>query len=753
MPPRAAIVLFAGACCAVAQPPAHQHTAEPAVPLQPLAQQVRRLEDAMNYLGQPFPAADHTAINAAIANADAGTAVAELEKILDRYVLAIVDINAESRVKVEPGQAKPELVEGGTRLFLVKAINQANVTAPLRVASPNSGNVYIQSTGDPEPKLELTPQNAADRWAEISIYDKPPMDRRLSGLALDYRILQIYSRDSGQRSAQISFNVGQGSQDIGFRNDILVLFNALPAHVVKLRVRDEKGLPAMASFVIRDRLNRLYPNPAKRLAPDFFFQPQIYRADGESISLPAGYYNITYTGGPEYLAHTKEFAVDDKGPEELSFQLERWIDPARYGWYSGDHHVHAAGCSHYQNPTEGVLPRDMIRQISGERLNIGSVLTWGPDYYYQKQFFSGHDDPLSKPDELMHYDLEVSGFPSSHAGHIVLLGLRAQDYPGATRISEWPTWDLPIFRWAKSQGAVVGFAHSGWGLEVRSDDLPNYEMPGFDGIGANEYIVDVTEPGLVDFISSVDTPYVWELSIWYHTLNVGFRTRIAGETDFPCIYDQRVGIGRTYTKLENLSYSNWLQALKAGRSYVSDGKSHLMDFQVNGTLVGTGASEVRLGAPASVHAQVKVAAYLGPLPDQSIRAKRYDEKPYWDVERARIGDTREVPVELVVNGQAVARKNVPADGQVRDVAFDVAIEKSSWVAVRILPSAHTNPIFVLVGGKPVRASRPSAEWCLAAVSQCWTQKAPRISVAELGAARQAYDRAREVYRRLLNETE
>ena len=220
---------------------------------------------------------------------------------------------------------------------------------------------------------------------------------------------------------------------------------------------------------------------------------------------------------------------------------------------------------------------------------------------------------------------------------------------------------------------MVGFAHSGWGLEVMSNDLPNYEMPGFDGIGANEYIVDVTEPDLVDFISSVDTPYVWELSIWYHTLNVGFRTRIAGETDFPCIYDQRVGIGRTYTKLDSLSYANWLQALKAGRSYVSDGKSHLMDFQVNGTQVGTGASEVRLDAPRDVvHAQVRVAAYLDPLPDASIRGKRYDEKPYWDVERARIGDTREVPVELVVNGEAAARKNVLADGQVHDVAFDVA---------------------------------------------------------------------------------
>jgi len=724
-----------------------------AVPLQPLAQQVRRLEDAMSYLGQPFPAADQQTINAAIGEPDEAAAVAAIEKILDKYALAIVDINAESRVKVDPGPAKPELVEGGTRIFLVKVINRANVTAALRVESPNSGNVYIQSTGNPAPKMELTRQGAAERWADISIFDKPPMARRLSGLELDYRILEIYSRDRGERSAQISFNVGQGSQDIGFRNDILVLFHALPARTIALHIRDEKGRPAMASLVIRDRLNRLYPNPAKRLAPDFFFQPQIYRADGESISLPPGYYTITYSGGPEYLVHTKELPVDTNGPAEISLQLERWINPADYGWYSGDHHVHAAGCSHYQNPTEGVLPQDMIRQISGENLNVGAVLTWGPDYYYQKQFFSGHDDPLSKAGELMHYDLEVSGFPSSHAGHIVLLGLKQQDYPGTKRIEDWPTWDLPIFRWAKSQGAVVGFAHSGWGLEVAGDELPTSQMPGFDGIGANEYIVDVTQPGLVDFISAVDTPYVWELSIWYHTLNVGFRTRIAGETDFPCIYDQRVGIGRTYTKLDSLSYSNWMAALKAGRSYVSDGKSHLMDFTVDGTLVGTGESEVRLNAPGKVHAQVKVAAYLDPLPDASIRGRRYDEKPYWDVERARIGDTREVPVELVVNGRAVARKNVLADGQVRDVTFDAPIERSSWVAVRILPSSHSNPIFVLVGGKPVRASRSSAEWCLAAVNQCWTQKAPRISVAELGAARQAYDHARETYRKLIAESQ
>jgi hypothetical protein len=63
-------------------------------------------------------------------------------------------------------------------------------------------------------------------------------------------------------------------------------------------------------------------------------------------------------------------------------------------------------------------------------------------------------------------------------------------------------------------------------------------MPKFDGIGANEYVVDVTHDA-VDFISAVDTPSVWELNIWYHQLNAGFRNRHSGETDFTCIYDKR----------------------------------------------------------------------------------------------------------------------------------------------------------------------------------------------------------------------
>jgi len=278
-------------------------------------------------------------------------------------------------------------------------------------------------------------------------------------------------------------------------------------------------------------------------------------------------------------------------------------------------------------------------------------------------------------------------------------------------------------------------------------------VPGFDGIGANEYVVDVTHPESVDFISAVDPPHVWELNIWYHTLNVGFRTRISGETDFPCIYDDRIGLGRSYTKLPGgLSYSAWLDALRDGRSYVSDGRSHLIDFTVNGQDVGTNGSEVRLPAAGTVKVAVQVAALLDPAPNEKVRSSAYDQQPYWDLDRARIGTTREVPVELIVNGKPAARQTVVADGQIHPMQFEVPVPKSSWLAVRILPSSHTNPVFVTVGGKPIRASRASARWCLAAVDQCWTQKRGQIRESEREEARQAYEHARGVYRRLVAES-
>ena len=191
-------------------------------------------------------------------------------------------------------------------------------------------------------------------------------------------------------------------------------------------------------------------------------------------------------------------------------------------------------------------------------------------------------------------------------------------------------------------------------------------------------------------------------------------------------------VTKTYEDLHDgkLDFDEWCEGIRRGRNYVSDGRSHLLEFKVNSAALGENGSELRLEAPGTVRVTARAAALLDSTPDTAMKKRPYDQKPYWHIERARIGETGEVPVEVLVNGLPVARKHLAGDGELRDIAFDVKVERSSWIALRILPSSHTNPIWVLVNDKPVRASRKSAEWCLQAVDRCYQQKVNRIRLEE-----------------------
>ncbi len=795
-----AALVFAVLCASPdvsAQHAGHEQHTGPEIEAQPLLAQALRLREALAFLGSELSEADSRRLEALRNEPHGPETVNRIQEILDPYCLAVVSINPESRVKVTRGKAAPTLIQGGWTSFLVKVRNDAGVTAPLEVESPNALPPMHAPSVNPKVKAAdvITPGEVSNRFLEAHIYRNRPLLPNLSGLRLEYAVVQIFSKDAGKREAGIGFNVGQGTQDIGFRNAIPILFDVSPSVKVTLDVKDEDGSPAMASFLITDGIERIrddsttnlwkmdfhiaaarreyyepqipkklkgiYPLPSRRMAatdeyPDFFFQPQVYRADGEHVMLPPGTYNVTFTRGPEYTPQSVELVVPSDAREfRAAFKLKRWINLAALGWYSGDHHIHAAGCSHYDSPEEGVPPAHMWRQVVGEDLNVGASLAWGPSWYHQKTFFTGKDEPFSTADHIMRNDVEVSGFPSSHAGHIVLLRLKEDDYPGTQKIEDWPSWTLPVLKWAKSQGGVVGYAHSGWGLEPMepTKDFPNYVMPKMDGIGANEYVVTVTQ-GVIDFYSAGNTPITWELNMWYHTLSAGFRTRISGETDFPCVYDERVGLARSYFKPEGeLSYNNYVSALQKGRSYVTDGASHILDFAVNGVEAGTGNSEVAVRGNATVRVSARVNALLSPRQSEegaAIAARPIDEQPFWHIERARIGDSRKVKVELVVNGQAVDAKEIESDGTWKDIAFDYRVSESAWIAVRIFGSSHSNPVFVIVDGKPVRVLK-SAEWCRAALNQCWKMKKSAIRQSERRAAEAAYDDARRIYDQIITD--
>jgi hypothetical protein len=384
------------------------------VPLQPLIAQVRRLITATEYLGTPLEPDNVRELETAFKMANKESAAVSIQRLLDCHCLVGVEVNPEMRVKVAPGAARPELVENGWRHFLVKVHNQAGTTAVLRGNSAQARRL-----------AGALPDELRNLWLDLQMFDSQPLTRTLSGLVLEYRIVQLYSRDSGQREATLTFDVGQGTQDLGYRNEIPILFTIRPAETVQWRVRDETGAPTVAAFIIRDAQGRVYPSRAKRLAPDFAFHPQVYRADGELLKLPAGHYTVEFWRGPESITETQPLTVVESASgvagqnggaqtQSASFQIERWIDPSKLGWWSGDHHIHAAGCAHYTNPTEGVLPADMVRHTLGEDLKVGATLTWGPSFDYQKQFFTGKDAVVSHPPYLLHYDVEVSGFRRYH---------------------------------------------------------------------------------------------------------------------------------------------------------------------------------------------------------------------------------------------------------------------------------------------------------------------------------------------------
>jgi hypothetical protein len=753
---------------------------------QPLLASATRAVEKLRDIGEPLPD-DLTSQLAKLAD-DTQTddvRAAKLDELLRPYVLAEAEIDVQGLTMARPGAAQPRLVQHGWRSFLVRIANPHGLLGDLSAPSnhvlgmidyhSHAARIALADTLTVVPRI-------AKSWLEVNLAG--PTD--ISGVDVEYKVISLYSRDGGTRQGELTFiltveeefetvtrSAGRQaykrttfeSRQYGAKYD----FDCLPARDIRLDVREPDGSSSVAALTVRDSQRRAYPSKTMRLAPDMFFHDHVYRATGEMLTLPDGQYVVSARRGPEYREVSVEVELS-ADTDSIAIELDRWADPAAHGYYSGDPHIHAGGCSHYSVPSEGVTPETMIRHVRGEGLWMGSVLTWAPCYYHQKQFFSGASispraeleypamqqaqgmtwDPQDTDRDgqsILRYDLEVSGFPSSHSGHVILLGLTDQDYPGTKIIEDWPSFNLPVMRWGHDQNALVGYAHCGLGLDVGTDELPNHVIPGFQSIGSNEIIVDVPL-GAADFQCGAEFTPAAELNIWYHLLNVGYRTLMLGETDYPCIYDDGPGVGRTYVRLPEppqgeQALESWLGGLKDGASYFGDGRSHVYDFAVNGSVHREQA--VDAAGPARVSATV--AAWLPADPPAAPAAGRpvYSAPVGWHLERSRIGQSRNVLVEVLVNGVPAGSVELLADGNEHAVEFEVELERSSWVAVRILRSVHTQPIFVEIAGRPIRASRRSAQWLHDSVDALWKAKSGFIRDTEQAAAREAYDAAQATY--------
>src|SRR5262249_31555110 len=169
------------------------------VDLQPLGAQALRVADALDLLGAPQSDADKKALADAAKDKDRG--VETIQSILDKRCLAGVVIQPGDKpmLRVVAGPAKGELAEQGWRVFLVKVHNAAELDKlELRADSPNAAPLTHRSTSRPDPKVEPV-GDVAKRFLDLAMFNDNPLVRHLSGLEVEYRVVQVYCRDAGRK--------------------------------------------------------------------------------------------------------------------------------------------------------------------------------------------------------------------------------------------------------------------------------------------------------------------------------------------------------------------------------------------------------------------------------------------------------------------------------------------------------------------------------------------------------------------------
>jgi hypothetical protein len=307
-----------------------------------------------------------------------------------------------------------------------------------------------------------------------------------------------------------------------------------------------------------------------------------------------------------------------------------------------------------------------------EGVNVGSILVWGGGRSLELDpvhFRGQEDDPVSEPNYIAHWDIEISLLPGSWNGHMDLLNVAQKDAVVVNQVN-YPGQDylLPNYQYVQSQGGIVGYGHgSNWqpgSYTVPTGCCPPRELP-----------LDVAL-ARVDFLASeqMNSGLFW---LWYSMLNAGFHLPPLGTSDLGCVWPLP---GRYHGAFplptgDTLTYTKFTEAVREGRTVIrkNDSPPDYLDIRVNG--VGLGGELILPNEVTAVNVEVDASSVVS-------------------------GQT----VELILEGNVIESQALT--NSLQTYQWSVPLNRSSWIAAKTTgptgDGAHTAATFVLLGGCPIR---------------------------------------------------
>jgi hypothetical protein len=442
-----------------------------------------------------------------------------------------------------------------------------------------------------------------------------------------------------------------------------------------------------------------------------FYVPSAFR-----IPLEPGQYTIRVERGKEYLPLEETFTVAPHQEVRRTFQLQRWINMEARGWYSADLHVH--------RPAEV-----MAETILAEDLNVAPVISTHHWTQWDSQRKTTNPSAaIVKADET--HVFSVGGYEIERIiegpGAVILFGTDLSfDFNG---YELYPPASVATRQTHRLGGYVDG--DKPFWLDVPVN-VALGEID-FMEVACNHFFPRGVDPDLKRWASWKPDPgfegsdkgfALWIIELYYKLLNCGFQLPVSGGS--ACgVKPLAVGYNRVYAKLDSpFSYENFFRALKAGRSFSTNGP--MLDLKVNGKGIG---SKIELNGKTQIQieATAESASELESL-------------------------------EILVNGQL----RVGTRGKGRLAAKQtIDLTESVWVAARAFEKSHrtvvfaqTSPIYVLKEEKPVRVTADAQYW-LDKVDQLIARTQAQSGFKSESHRQETiavYEQARQVYLNILQQ--